>query len=170
MHTSPLYNSNDQTSFANAYKNTYPGTFSTNAYNSSYNTVYDSTYQPPYNPNNYSANHHATNGHVGHVYTTESYPPAFLPASSNSSTDSSPIESPTLLPRRLPSSAGVNDQFMLDQNRDLIFSVPSLQNSTIKVNRRSSRASLRGNRNSFLLDPIVEEENPSMSFATASTQ
>ncbi|CAG8657676.1 14646_t:CDS:1 [Cetraspora pellucida] len=169
MHTTPLYTPNDQTSFANAYRNTYPATFSAATYNSSYNTVYDSTYQPSYNLNNYSANHHnTTNGHVGHVYTTESYPPAFLPPSSNSSTDSSPIESPTLLPRRMPSSAGVNDQFMLDQNRDYIFTVPS--NSTLKVNRRSSRASLRGNRNSILLDPIVEEENSSMSFAAASTQ
>ncbi|CAG8823666.1 12281_t:CDS:2 [Dentiscutata erythropus] len=85
----------------------------------------------------YSTGHHNNlNHHVGQVYTTESYPPAFLPTTSsgNSSSDSSPIASPSLLPRRVPSSGGLSEQFI---------------------------ASIRSNRNSILLDPIVEEELPS---------
>ncbi|CAG8645918.1 964_t:CDS:1 [Funneliformis mosseae] len=102
----------------------------------------------------------------GHVYTTEIYPPSFLPSSS----DSSPMESPILLPRRVPSFNNVNDHFALDgsgnnnngqQQRDFVFTLPSpvVNNNQRAVKRKGSRASIRSNRNSMFLDPIVEESN-----------
>ena len=101
----------------------------------------------------------------GHVYTTEIYPPSFLPFS----TDSSPMESPILLPRRVPSFS--NDNFTLDgngnnnnnaqQQREFVFSVPPsvVNNNQRAIKRKGSKASMRSNRNSILLDPIVEESN-----------
>ncbi|GBC03057.1 hypothetical protein RclHR1_04980002 [Rhizophagus clarus] len=92
----------------------------------------------------------------GHVYTTEIYPPSFLPSSS----DSSPMESPMLLPRRVSSLNNVNDHFTLDgsgnnnnlvqQQREIVFSVPVVNNNNQRaVKRKGSKASLRSNRNSI---------------------
>uniref|UniRef100_A0A1D1YBH8 Molybdenum cofactor sulfurase n=1 Tax=Anthurium amnicola TaxID=1678845 RepID=A0A1D1YBH8_9ARAE len=100
----------------------------------------------------------------GHVYTTEIYPPSFLPSSS----DSSPIESPILLPKRT-SLFNVNDHFTLDgsgntnnnlvqQQREIVFAVPP-NNNQRTVKRKGSKASIRSNRNSIFLDTILEETN-----------
>ncbi|CAB4385803.1 hypothetical protein RhiirA5_356480 [Rhizophagus irregularis] len=103
----------------------------------------------------------------GHVYTTEIYPPSFLPSSS----DSSPMESPMLLPKRISSFNNDNDNFTLDgsgtnnnnlvqQQREMVFSVPVVSNNNQRaVKRKGSKASIRSNRNSIFLDPIVEEAN-----------
>jgi len=103
----------------------------------------------------------------GHVYTTEIYPPSFLPSSS----DSSPVESPILLPRRIHSFNNVNDHFTLDesgsnnnsvqQQREIVFATAPVVNNNNQrsVKRRGSKASIRSNRNSIFLDPIVEETN-----------
>ncbi|CAG8774565.1 17975_t:CDS:1, partial [Acaulospora morrowiae] len=159
MHKSTFFNDHDVVSndpnstFVNSYTASYG-----NAFNSTYQSTYDppSSYKSNYDipfPSGFPTGHHHT---VGHLYTTENYPSAFLPVSGSSSSDSSPVGSPTLLPRRVPSSGGLNDHFMLDQQtKDCSHTMNSG-----KVRRKSSRASIRSNRNSMLLDPIVEEELP----------
>src|SRR4051794_37261660 len=85
----------------------------------------------------------------GHVYTTEVYPPSFLPSSS----DSSPVESPILLPRKISSFNNVNDHFTLDgsgtnnnvqQQREIVFAAPN-NNNQRAVKRKGSKASIRSN-------------------------
>lgn len=160
MHKSTFFNDHHHNMTTDDPNSTFVNSYS-NAFNASYQPAYESpsSYKSGFDisfPSGYPTGHHNT---VGHVYTTENYPSAFLPASGSSSSDSSPVGSPTLLPRRVPSSGGLSDHFMLDQQtKDYSYAVHGANAG--KVKRKSSRASIRSNRNSMLLDPIVEEELP----------